>query len=81
MRCCLSEPTHRVAGTGITGSTASYGGNIVATAVPEPETYVMMLAGLSAIGLLVRASSVVAVDVFFAGGVSTALSRMGRHAV
>jgi len=42
-----------VAGLGITGLSASYGGNIVATAVPELETYVMMLAGLSVIGLLV----------------------------
>ena len=49
----LGTYTIVVAGTGITGSTASYGGNVVATAVPEPETYVMMLAGLSAIGLLV----------------------------
>jgi hypothetical protein len=40
-------------GAGITGSSASYGGNIVATAVPEPGRYAMMLAGLGAIALVV----------------------------
>ena len=43
-----------VSGTGITGSNASYGGNIVAIPVPEPETYAMMLAGLVAVGFLAR---------------------------
>jgi len=43
-----------VKGTGITGMNASYGGNIVATPVPEPETYAMMLAGLAALGFLAR---------------------------
>lgn len=33
---------------------ASYGGNIVAVPVPEPETYAMMLAGLGALGFLAR---------------------------
>lgn len=33
---------------------ASYGGNIVATPVPEPETLAMMLAGLGALGFLAR---------------------------
>ncbi len=32
----------------------SYGGNIAATPVPEPETYAMMLAGLVAVGFLAR---------------------------
>ena len=49
----LGTYTIVVEGTGITGSTASYGGNVVATPVPEPETYAMMLAGLGAIGFLV----------------------------
>lgn len=43
-----------VSGTGVTGSSASYGGNIVAVPVPEPETYAMMLAGLVAVGFLAR---------------------------
>lgn len=43
-----------VKGSGITGASASYGGNIVATPVPEPETYAMMLAGLAAVGFLAR---------------------------
>lgn len=42
-----------VSGTGITGSSASYGGNIVATPVPEPGTYAMLMAGLGVVGLLV----------------------------
>ncbi len=44
----------KVHGSGITGTTASYGGNLVVTAVPEPETYALMLAGLGAIGFLAR---------------------------
>lgn len=43
-----------VSGTGVTGGSASYGGNIVAMPVPEPETYAMMLAGLVAVGFLAR---------------------------
>ena len=43
-----------VSGSGVTGSSASYGGNIVATPVPEPETYAMLLAGLGVVALLVR---------------------------
>lgn len=45
--------TLTVSGTGITGSSASYGGNIVATPVPEPGTYAMLMAGLGVVGLLV----------------------------
>jgi hypothetical protein len=41
-----------ISGTGITGANASYGGNIVATPVPEPETYALMLAGLAAVGFV-----------------------------
>jgi hypothetical protein len=46
----------KVSGT-VVGATASYGGNIVATpvsAVPEPETYAMLLAGLGAVGFVAR---------------------------
>ena len=43
-----------VKGTGITGSSASYGGNLTAVPVPEPETWAMMIAGLGAIGFLAR---------------------------
>ncbi|MDP1533666.1 MAG: FxDxF family PEP-CTERM protein [Rubrivivax sp.] len=42
----------QVSGTVIGGS-ASYGGNIVATPIPEPETYALMLAGIGAIGFVV----------------------------
>ncbi|MBI3156779.1 MAG: PEP-CTERM sorting domain-containing protein [Burkholderiales bacterium] len=45
--------TLTVSGTGITGASASYGGNIVATPVPEPGTYAMLVAGLGIVGLLV----------------------------
>lgn len=46
-----------VSGTGVTGVSASYGGNIVAapvTPVPEPETYAMLLAGLGVMGAIAR---------------------------
>lgn len=43
----------KVSGT-VGASGGSYGGNIVATPVPEPETYAMMLAGLGALGFLAR---------------------------
>lgn len=42
-----------VSGTTV-GGQASYGGNLVATPVPEPETYAMLLAGLGAVGFLAR---------------------------
>jgi hypothetical protein len=43
-----------VSGTGVTGGSASYGGNIVALAapVPEPESYAMLLAGLGVMGAI-----------------------------
>ena len=33
---------------------ASYGGNLAVSAVPEPETYAMLLAGLGGLGFVVR---------------------------
>jgi len=39
-----------VSGKGV--GSASYGGNIVATPVPEPQTYAMLLAGLGAVGFV-----------------------------
>jgi hypothetical protein len=46
-----------VSGTGITGSSATYSGSISATpisAVPEPQTYLMLLAGLGVMGAIAR---------------------------
>jgi hypothetical protein len=39
---------------GTRASSASYGGSLTVTAVPEPETYALMLAGLGAIGFMAR---------------------------
>ena len=36
--------------SGIAGAGASYGGNVVLTPIPEPETYALMLAGLAIVG-------------------------------
>jgi len=46
--------------SGNAGSGASYGGNVVLTPVPEPETYALMLAGLGIVGFVAarRRSSV-----------------------
>ena len=41
----------RISGTAVTGG-ASYGGNLVLTPIPEPETYALMLAGLGVIGFV-----------------------------
>lgn len=42
----------KVSGTGVSGGSASYGGNIVAAPVPEPESYAMLLAGLGVMGTI-----------------------------
>lgn len=39
---------------GFSAGSGTYGGNVFATPVPEPETYAMMLAGLAAVGFLAR---------------------------
>jgi hypothetical protein len=38
--------------SGNAGASASYGGNVVLTPVPEPETYALMLAGLGVVGFV-----------------------------
>src|SRR5207249_8863502 len=40
--------------SGITTGSATYAGNLHVTAVPEPETYGVLLAGLGLVGLLAR---------------------------
>jgi hypothetical protein len=42
----------KVTGSGVTGGSGSYGGNLVATPIPEPETYALMLAGLGVVGFV-----------------------------
>lgn len=37
---------------GNAGPGASYGGNVVLTPIPEPETYALMLAGLGVVGFM-----------------------------
>ena len=41
-------------GTTVAGKPANYSGELSVTAVPEPETYALMLAGLGAIGFVAR---------------------------
>jgi hypothetical protein len=43
---------------GTANSRSLYSGELQVTAVPEPETYAMMLAGLAAMGFIVRRRSV-----------------------
>jgi hypothetical protein len=43
-----------IAGMQQRGQEAGYGGNLIAAAIPEPETYALMLAGLAAVGFAVR---------------------------
>ena len=38
--------------SGNAGAGASYGGNVVLTPIPEPETYALMLAGLGVVGFM-----------------------------
>lgn len=38
--------------SGNAGSGASYGGNVVLTPIPEPETYALLLAGLGVVGFV-----------------------------
>ena len=38
----------------VTGATPIYSGELTVTAVPEPETYALMLAGLGAVGFIAR---------------------------
>lgn len=40
--------------SGITTGSATYAGNLNVTAVPEPETYAMLLAGLGLVGAIAR---------------------------
>jgi hypothetical protein len=44
--------TLTVSGSGVTGGSASYGGNLVATPVSEPQTLALFLAGLAAMGFI-----------------------------
>ena len=53
----LNPGSYKLVITGLNSATqASYSGNIAvaAAAVPEPETYALMLAGLAAIGFVAR---------------------------
>lgn len=51
----LAPGLHTLTFSGITtGPAASYGGSIVTTPVPEPETYAMLLAGLAVMGGIAR---------------------------
>jgi len=54
MSLAAGNHTLLVFGTGKSMGTASYAGQISVTSVPEPETYAMMLAGLGALGFMVR---------------------------
>ncbi|MFZ4878023.1 FxDxF family PEP-CTERM protein [Janthinobacterium sp. Mn2066] len=46
--------TLSVSGTVLTNAAASYSGTINLSAVPEPETYAMLLAGLGLVGFVAR---------------------------
>ena len=42
------------AGNPLTSGTVTYGGSVFASAVPEPETYALLMAGLVGVGAAVR---------------------------
>jgi hypothetical protein len=52
----LSSGTYTLTVTGTVVGTqgGSYGGDIVVAAVPEPETYAMLMAGLGLVGCVAR---------------------------
>lgn len=44
----------RVSGSMVSNTSGSFGGSMMLTPVPEPETYGMLLAGLGVVGMLAR---------------------------
>ena len=50
----LAAGNYSLVFAGFSTGAGTYGGNVFATPVPEPETYAMMLAGLAAVGFLAR---------------------------
>lgn len=48
----LAAGSYNLTVSGNAGSGASYGGNVVLTPIPEPETYALMLAGLGVVGFV-----------------------------
>lgn len=50
----IAAGPHTLSISGFADTGSSYTGSITVTAVPEPETYALMLAGLGAIGFLAR---------------------------
>jgi hypothetical protein len=50
----LTSGDYTLVFAGFSTGKGTFGGNVYATPVPEPETYAMMLAGLGALGFLAR---------------------------
>jgi len=51
----LAPGAYSLVVSGINSQTkASYSGNVAVAAIPEPETYALMLAGLAAVGFIAR---------------------------